>query len=89
VSNARTRIEREFDPDSIRALKRAAAADISVGGGKRALPGHLRGNLEVIDERRFQSGVACVSDRVTTPTAAAPRGVSIHKARSEAGGAPC
>src|SRR5215204_3555000 len=28
VSSARTRIEREFDPDAIRALKRTAAADI-------------------------------------------------------------
>jgi dihydrofolate reductase len=36
VSSARTRIEREFDPDAIRALKRAASADISVGGAELA-----------------------------------------------------
>jgi dihydrofolate reductase len=36
VSSARTRIEREFDPDAIRALKRTAAADISVGGSELA-----------------------------------------------------
>jgi dihydrofolate reductase len=32
ASTARTRIEREFDPNSIRQLKAAAASDISVGG---------------------------------------------------------
>ena len=31
-STARTRLEREFDPDAIRALKASASADISVGG---------------------------------------------------------
>jgi dihydrofolate reductase len=36
VSSARTRIEREFDPDAIRALKRTAAADITVGGSELA-----------------------------------------------------
>jgi dihydrofolate reductase len=32
VSTARTRIEREFDPNAIRQLKAAAGRDISVGG---------------------------------------------------------
>jgi dihydrofolate reductase len=36
VSSARTRIEREFDPDAIRALKRTAAADVAVGGSELA-----------------------------------------------------
>jgi dihydrofolate reductase len=36
VSSARTRIEREFDPDAIRALKRTAPADIAVGGSELA-----------------------------------------------------
>jgi dihydrofolate reductase len=94
VSSARTRIEREFDPDVIRALKRGAAADISVGGselagqalaaglidelhlllcpiivggGKPALPDHVRADLELLGERRFQSGVVYVSHRVTAP----------------------
>ena len=35
-SSARTRIEREFDPEAIRQLKRASRADISVGGGHLA-----------------------------------------------------
>jgi dihydrofolate reductase len=32
VSSARTRIERSFDPDAVRALKAAAHRDLSVGG---------------------------------------------------------
>ena len=31
-SSARTRIERAFDPDAVRAMKAAAGADLSVGG---------------------------------------------------------
>jgi dihydrofolate reductase len=91
ASSARTRIEREFDPDAVRALKRAGAADISiggaelaghaleaglvdelhlvlfpviVGGGKRALPDRVRADLELIAERRFESGVVYVGYRV-------------------------
>jgi dihydrofolate reductase len=36
VASARTRIEREFDPEAVRALKAAADADISVGGPELA-----------------------------------------------------
>ena len=88
ASSARTRIEREFDPDAVRALKRTALGDVSVGGselaahalaedlvdelhlllcpiivggGKPALPDHVRAGLELVDERRFQSGVVHVS----------------------------
>jgi len=84
TASARTRIERTFDPDTIRAMKEAANADLSVGGaelaahgfraglvdevrlllnpvvvgaGKRALPDGLRLDLELLDERRFASGV--------------------------------
>ena len=32
VSSARTRIERDFDPEAVRQLKAAAGADLSVGG---------------------------------------------------------
>jgi dihydrofolate reductase len=32
VSGARTRLEREFDPDAVRRLKEAAARDLTVGG---------------------------------------------------------
>jgi dihydrofolate reductase len=35
-SSARTRIEREFDPDAIRELKLSSTADITVGGGDLA-----------------------------------------------------
>jgi dihydrofolate reductase len=36
VSSARTRIEREFDPDSVRKLKESAGLDLSVGGAELA-----------------------------------------------------
>jgi dihydrofolate reductase len=87
VSSARTRLEREFDPDAIRRLKEQAPHDIAVagpglageairaglvdeyqlflspvivGGGKRALPDDVRVDLELLDERRFDSGVTYV-----------------------------
>jgi dihydrofolate reductase len=47
TSSARTRIERAFDPDEIRRLKRSSPADISIGGAE--LAGHaLRAGL--VDE---------------------------------------
>ena len=82
-STARTRIEREFDPEAVRRLKASAERDLSVGGpelaaqaietglvdewhlflapvvvggGKRALPDDIRVDLELLDERRFDSG---------------------------------
>jgi len=84
VSSARTRLERDFDPDAIRRLKESSRSPIAIGGaelagqaianglvdechlllvpivigaGKRALPGHVRVGLELMDERRFRSGV--------------------------------
>jgi len=90
VSSARTRIEREFDPDAIRAMKAASPTDISlggphlaaeairaglvdeltlflnpivVGGGNAALPDGVRWSLELLDERRFTSGVVYVRYR--------------------------
>jgi dihydrofolate reductase len=90
VSSARTRIERDFDPDAVRQLKAAAGHDISVGGpglaahaikaglvdefhffltpivvgsGKQSLPDHVRVKLELLDERRFGSGVVCLRYR--------------------------
>ena len=93
ASTARTRIERDFDPDSIRRMKAAAARDISiggpelaahaikaglvdefqmlfapviVGGGKRFLPSEVRlTRLELIDERRFRSGMVFLRYRAT------------------------
>jgi dihydrofolate reductase len=91
ASSARTRIEREFDPDAVRQLKESATADMSVGGaelagraiaaglvdechlflfpvlvggGKRALPDDVRVRLELLDERRFGSGVVHLHHRV-------------------------
>jgi dihydrofolate reductase len=84
VSSARTRLEREFDPEAVRRLKADAVRDLTVGGpelaaraieaglvdelhlflapvlvggGKQALPGRVRVQLELLDERRFGSGV--------------------------------
>jgi dihydrofolate reductase len=86
-SSARTRIERDFDPEAIRQLKATADRDLAVGGptlaaealraglvdevqlfinpivvggGKPALPDGVRVPLELIDERRFDSGVVYV-----------------------------
>src|SRR4051812_21319771 len=83
LSSARTRIERELDPDAIERMKQSSDSDIGiggaelagqaiaaglvdelqlllvpvlVGGGKRALPNDVRARLELLDERRFQSG---------------------------------
>jgi dihydrofolate reductase len=84
VSSARTRIERQFEPDAVRQITASADRDVSVGGahlaaqaikaglvdechlfvspvivggGTAALPDHVRVNLELLDERRFGSGV--------------------------------
>jgi len=84
VSTARTRIERDFDPEAVRRMKAQAERDLSVGGpdlaaqalgaglvdechlfiapmvvggGKRSLPDDVRLKLELLDERRFGSGM--------------------------------
>ena len=83
VSSARTRLEREFDPEAVRRLKEEAGHDLAiagphlagqaieaglvdeyqlflapaiVGGGKQMLPDDVRLDLELVDERRFESG---------------------------------
>jgi len=84
VSSARTRIEREFDPEAVRQMKATAGRDLTVGGpelaaraleaglvdevhlflapvvvgaGNRSLPDGVRLDLELLDERRFGSGM--------------------------------
>ena len=82
VSSARTRLEREFDPEAVRRLKESSQVSVGgaelaaeaikaglvdeyhlflvptvVGAGKRALPEGVRLDLELLDERRFGSGV--------------------------------
>jgi dihydrofolate reductase len=93
VSSARTRIERDFDPEAVRRLKGSAGRDLTVGGpdlaaqalraglvnechvflvpvvvggGTRFLPGDLRLELELLDERRFGSGVVHLRYRTGT-----------------------
>jgi dihydrofolate reductase len=80
---ARTRVERDFDPDQVRKLKEADGRDLTVGGahlaaqaiaaglvdeyqlflvpavvggGTRALPGQVRLNLSLAEERAFGNG---------------------------------
>ena len=80
VSTARTRLERDFDPDAVRRLKASATSDLAVagahlaahaleaglvdevhlfirpilvGGGKPALSGGIRSELELLDDRRL------------------------------------
>jgi dihydrofolate reductase len=84
VASERTRIEREFEPETVRQMKASTERDISVGGpelagqalaaglvdechlflapvvvggGTRALPDGMRLQMELLDERRFGSGV--------------------------------
>jgi len=93
VPSARTRIERDFDPEAVRQLKTEAGRDISVGGpvlaaqairaglvdefhlfvvpivvggGKPALRGNVRLQLELLDEYRFGSGVVHLHYRTRT-----------------------
>jgi dihydrofolate reductase len=70
VSSARTRIEREFDPDAVRALKRTAVADISIGGSELAGQALAAG---LVDELRLLinpvivgGGKPALPDRVCT-----------------------
>src|SRR5207249_8366933 len=50
VSSARTRIERDFDPEAIRQLKEAAGQDLTVGGA--ALAAHAI-KAGIVDEYQF------------------------------------
>lgn len=93
ASSARTRIEREFDPEAVRRLTASAERDLSVGGpdlaaqaikaglvdelhlfvtpiivggGNPWLPDGVRVKLELLDERRFGSGVVYLQYRTRT-----------------------
>jgi dihydrofolate reductase len=93
ATTARTRIERDFDPQAIREMKASADRDLSVGGpglaaraieaglvdellrfvapivvggGTRWLPGGIRIELELGDQRRFGGGVVFLRYRIRT-----------------------
>ncbi len=93
VSSARTRLEPEFDPETVRRMKAEADRDLSVGGptlaaraieaglveewhlfltpivvggGTRSLPDDVRVELDLLDERRFESGVVHLHYRTRT-----------------------
>jgi dihydrofolate reductase len=91
-SSARTRIEREFAPDTVRQLKQQSDHDMSIGGpqlASQALRAGLvdechvfivpvvvggglqafqdgRVNVELLEERRFRSGVVYLRYRVNS-----------------------
>jgi dihydrofolate reductase len=94
ATTRRTRVEREFDFETIRTLKRESAHDVSiggaelaglaieanlvdechlflhpviVGGGKPAFRPALRRNLELLETRRFGTGVIYVRYRIANP----------------------
>jgi dihydrofolate reductase len=48
VSSARTRIERDFDPDVVRELKAAAEQDLTIGGPGLAAPAFESGLVDVV-----------------------------------------
>jgi dihydrofolate reductase len=91
ATTRRTRIERDFDPEAVRTLKRESAHDISIGGaelaglaldadlidechlflnpvivgrGKPAFRAASRRHLELLETRRFETGVIHVRYRV-------------------------
>jgi dihydrofolate reductase len=93
VASARTRIEREFEPETVRHMKASAERDITIGGpdlagqalaaglvdechlflapvlmggGTRALPDGVPLRLELLDERRFGSGVVHLQYRTAS-----------------------
>jgi dihydrofolate reductase len=59
VSTANTRIERQFDPDAVRALKTSAASDLTVGGADLAAQAFRAG---LIDECHIFVGAVVVGD---------------------------
>jgi len=96
ASTRNTRVEREFDVEAIRTLKRESEHDINiggaelagvaldadlvdechlfvnpviVGGGKPAFRGALRRNLELLETRRFATGVVQLRYRIRGGTA--------------------
>ena len=48
MSSARTRIERDFDPDAVRRLKAAADRDLSVGGPELAAHAFAAGLVDEV-----------------------------------------
>ncbi len=93
ASSDRTRIERSFDPQTVRQLKATIGHDMTVGGGdlaaqaikagvvdelqlfvvpvlvgagKRSLPSEAHADLDLVDTRRFASGVVFLRYRFTS-----------------------
>ena len=96
VASARTRIQPEFNLETVRRMKATASSDIVVGGpdlaaqaikgglvdeyqlfvvpvvvggGKRTMPGGVRQNLRLLDERRFGNGTVFLRYGAESPNA--------------------
>ena len=61
ITTPRTRLERSFDPDAVRALVEAADHDVSIGGPTLAARAFAAG---LVDEHRFAGGVVHLHHRV-------------------------
>jgi dihydrofolate reductase len=66
VSSARTRIERDFDPDAVRQLKAAAGHDITVGGADLAAQAIKAGLVDEI--HLFVSPIMVGSGKPSLPS---------------------
>jgi dihydrofolate reductase len=102
ATSAKTRIQREFDPEAVRRLKAQAERDMAVagpelaaqalraglvdelqllvapvviGGGKQALPDGVPLRLELLDQRRFGSGMTYLRYGITGELRGGGRGV--------------
>ncbi len=49
VSTARTRVEREFDPEAVREMKAVADRDLSIGGAEMAARAFAEGLVDEVD----------------------------------------
>ena len=74
VSSARTRIERDFDPEAIRRLKESAESDITIGGAELAGQAIAEG---LVDESQFLPRRSSLGEEsVRCPTASASSSTS-------------
>ncbi len=71
VSTARTRIERSFDPETIRTLKAQAEEDISIGGAELAATAFKEGLVDQI--HLFLSPILVGGGKAALPDAPATR----------------
>ena len=74
VSSARTRIERDFDPEAIRRLKESAKSDITIGGAELAGQAIAEGLVDELSLLPRRSSLG--EESVRCPTASASSSTS-------------